>query len=113
MFIITKKVDDTGGWVCWHEAPHLVSSTTDVDNYIYLDTATGTIQGNTSGYWDTLDTNVFGGWASGGDNNNTGTEFISYIWAEVPFFSKFGRYGGNADDEGALLYTLVSNLLLL
>jgi hypothetical protein len=102
-FIITKKVDATGGWVCWHEAQ--TSSGTNVDNYIYLDSATGTTQGSTSGYWDTIDTNVFGGWSSGGDNNNAGTEFISYIWAEVPGFSKFGRYSGNTNAIGPFVHT--------
>ena len=34
-----------------------------------------------------------------GDNNNTGTEFISYIYLKFQRVSKFGRYGGNADAE--------------
>tara|TARA_B100000902_G_C27319363_1_gene923326 strand:- start:63 stop:3446 length:3384 start_codon:yes stop_codon:yes gene_type:complete len=102
-FIITKKVDAAGGWVCWHD--HLTSNATSVSNYIYMDSVTGTTQGSTSNYWTQLDTNVFGGWASGGDNNNAGTEFISYIWAEIPGFSKFGRYGGNANATGPFINT--------
>ena len=36
-FIITKKVNATGGWVLYEL---LTSASGDVNNYIYLDTAT-------------------------------------------------------------------------
>ncbi len=102
-FIITKKVNGTNGWISWHK--NLTASTTDVNNYIYIDSVTGTTQGSVASYWHTIDTDVFGGYSSaGGANNGTG-EFVSYIWAEIPGFSSFGRYVGNANANGPYVRT--------
>ena len=103
-WIITKKTSATGGWVTWHEA--LLSSATDVNNYIYIDSVSATVAGSAANYWaPQIDSDVFGGWSSGGDNNAAGETFISYIWAEIPGFSKFGRYTGNASATGPFVHT--------
>ena len=102
-FIIVKRYEMTAGWVCWHRA--LTTNTDSDSNYIYMDSVSGTVAGSTSNYWDTLDENVFGGWASGGDNNNSGNNAIAYIWAEIPGYSSFGRYVGNGLAEGDRVYT--------
>lgn len=100
-FVIVKKVDATGGWVTWHK--DLPGSGT--AKYMYLDSVSGTTAGTTAGYWSGgFDTNIFGGWASGGDNNNTGTDYIAYVWAEIEGFSKFGSYSGNASADGPYIH---------
>jgi hypothetical protein len=100
-FVICKKTDATGGWVTWHQD----LPGTENDKYMYLDSVSGTTAGTTSNYWaGGFDVNVFGGWTSGGDNNNTGTDYIAYIWAEIEGFSKFGKYTGTANADGPYFY---------
>ena len=40
-----------------------------------------------------------------GQTNYTGNRFVAYVWAEVPGFSKFGTYMGNALVDGDFVYT--------
>jgi hypothetical protein len=37
--------------------------------------------------------------------NQSGSNYIAYIWAEVPGFSKFGNYVGNGSADGSFVYT--------
>ena len=36
--------------------------------------------------------------------NSTGNEFVAFVWAEVPGFSKFGTYTANASTDGPFVY---------
>ena len=36
-------------------------------------------------------------------NKNTGT-FVAYCWAEIPGYSKFGRYRGNGSSDGPYIH---------
>jgi len=36
--------------------------------------------------------------------NQSGSNYVAYIWAEVPGFSKFGRYVGRSDANGPFIY---------
>ena len=100
-FVICKKTGATGGWVTWHQD----LDGTENDKYMYIDSVSGTTAGTTSDYWSGgFDANVFGGWTSGGDNNNTGSDYIAYVWAEIDGFSKFGSYTGNANASGPYVH---------
>lgn len=37
--------------------------------------------------------------------NTNGSDYISYLWSEVPGFSKFGSYTGNGSEDGPFVYT--------
>ncbi len=39
------------------------------------------------------------------DENKSGDQYITYLWAEVPGFSKFGSYTGNGSADGPFVYT--------
>jgi hypothetical protein len=83
-FIITKR-HDTGGWVCWHKSISGGSSSAYI--YLDLDLASGT----TSNYWNGSGTGInsstFGVWATGGDNNNSGSTISGIVWAEIEGYS--------------------------
>jgi hypothetical protein len=37
--------------------------------------------------------------------NNSGVDYVSYVFADVEGFSKFGSYTGNGSDDGPFVYT--------
>jgi hypothetical protein len=101
-FIIVKNRSASGGWVCWHKG---LTGSNENDRYVYLNS--DAVSGTTSNYWGTggITSSVFGTWTTGGDNNNSGSNFVAYVWAEIEGFSKFGRYTGNGSTEGPFVYT--------
>ena len=104
-FFITKGLSSSHGWVGWHR--DLVGSN-EVDRYIYLNSANaaGTQTGG-GGYWaggGGITTSTIGLWTSGGDNNANGIDYIMYAFAEKKGFSKFTRWVGNGNDDGAFVY---------
>ena len=106
--IIVKKRSATGGWVSWHKSLSGGSG-----GYIYLN-GTGAA-GTTSGYWGSAvpSSTTFGVWSVGGDNNENGSTFIAYCFAEKQGYSKFGSYVGNANADGTFVYTGFRSAFLL
>jgi hypothetical protein len=99
-FIVVKSLDSTGGaadWVVYHSA---LGATQNIRLQSSAAAATQTVMWN-----DTEPTaSVF----SLGTNNNVnynGTPMMAYVWSEVPGFSKFGSYTGNASANGPFVYT--------
>ena len=41
----------------------------------------------------------------GGDMNESGKQYVNYLWASVPGYSKIGSYTGNANTNGPFIYT--------
>ena len=37
--------------------------------------------------------------------NKASDDFIAYVWAEVPGYSKFGKYTGNSSTDGTFVFT--------
>ena len=42
--------------------------------------------------------------ATSPENNQSGTTFVAYCWAEVAGFSQFGSYTGNGSNDGPFVY---------
>ena len=88
-FIIRKDRTATAdpGWIIWH------TSLPGANYYLNFDTGA---QDTSVNYWNnTLPTSsVFSVGASNGTNQNTKT-FVTYLFAGVENFSKFGKYTGN------------------
>jgi hypothetical protein len=42
---------------------------------------------------------------AGGYSNRSGANYVAYCWSEVPGYSNFGSYVGNASTDGPFIYT--------
>jgi len=92
-FIIVKARDEASRhWLIWHNA---------YGNDEAMLFNTGTPAGSRFGP-DAPTSNVFG--VYGGQGNRGTTKFISYCWAEIEGFSKFGSYVGNLNADGPFVY---------
>ena len=91
--IMIKNRDTTDSWVVYHDAVGF--------NAITLDTDAARITAGASIYWnDTAHTStIFNVNTSPGVNGNTNS-MIAYCFADVPGYSKFGSYIGNASTDG-------------
>jgi hypothetical protein len=93
-FIIQKRLDTTSNWFTYH---HSLSGNGD---YLHLNNTDA--QQNGSDFANTEPTSsVFSSNASGSDS----ATFVSYCFAEVDGFSKFGKYTGNGNADGTYVYT--------
>ena len=95
--MVTKKLDTTGDWVCYHKG---VATGKNVWwNYTLTETAR-----SPNGYIYSPDaTNI--ALSTHANVNNNGTEYIAYCWKEVTGYSKFGSYTGNGNADGTFVYT--------
>jgi hypothetical protein len=94
-FVITKCRNTTQFWIVHHQSIAITSN-------LYLQTTDGaqadsqyTAKSSTT---LTLGSNV-------SSVNTTGNTYVSYCWAEVAGFSKFGSYTGNGSTDGPFVYT--------
>lgn len=97
-FLVVKNRDNAGdGWMCHH--PGLTSA-----NYkIRLD-STGA-ESNTPTAWNgTAPTSAVFSLGTDPETNRSGNNFIAYLWAEVPGFSKFGSYKGVGLTDGTFVW---------
>jgi len=63
-------------------------------------------QGGNSATWNnTAPTSSVFSVGTSGDVNNSGSKFVFYCFAEKKGFSKFGKYTGNGNSNGAFVYT--------
>tara|TARA_X000001388_G_scaffold75996_1_gene72142 strand:+ start:325 stop:1335 length:1011 start_codon:yes stop_codon:yes gene_type:complete len=93
-FIISKRMSHTGSWVVYHEAMGNA-------NEMYLDATDG--QSSASATWNsTTPTSTV--WSVGNDQNNTsGYTIVSFAFAPIKGFSKFGSYTGSGGQN--FIYT--------
>lgn len=102
-FIITKaRTGSTYDWRVYHK------SLTSGYN-IALNTAAAEYQGSAgnAGYISGASSSTFSLSQSGAAGlaavNSSGIDYVSYLWAEVPGFSKFGSYVGNGAADGPFI----------
>ena len=94
--IISKRLDTTSYWITYHEA---IGN----DKELYLnDTSAASAAANT---WNST-TPTSSVWSVATDSNNTsGGSFISYCFADIKGYSKFGQIEGNLNANGPFVYT--------
>ena len=95
---LLKPTSTTGNWNWWQDTTG--NNSADVRVHLHLADA------NNSNYPITFNTNTItlpsladASW------NGSGTEFIFYCFAEKQGYSKFGKYAGNGNSDGAFVYT--------
>ena len=102
-WIMTKLRSDSGeGWLIYHHG--LNGGVTPEQKYIVMSSTSG-IQDNSIIWNDTAPTtSVYSVGTSNAVNGNTET-YISYVFAEIEGYSKFGFYTGNGNADGVYVYT--------
>ena len=95
--IMLKPVDAVDNWEVYTSAlgatKHLVLNTT-------------VVAGTATNRWnDTAPTSTLFSLGDGGGVNATGVEFLTYCFANVQGYSKFGSYVGNGNADGTFVYT--------
>ncbi len=103
-FMLTKnrtgtQVTGTDKWVVFNKS--FVAG-----DYIHLDQTAAKL--NSSGYWGgTLpnSSNFYVGGTSSNVHNESGIDYVAYLWAEKKGYSKFGSYTGNGNADGTFIYT--------
>ena len=102
-FLITKKISSTGDW---HVA-HQDNSAYPWNSYLYLNSSDATQESNSATWFlnNTAPdaTNITLG--NGAGINGSSTDYIIYAWAPVNGYSDFGKYTGNGDSNGPMVYT--------
>jgi hypothetical protein len=97
--IISKNRDGTQGWGVYH---HKNTSAPETD-FLALNTNDATSDQST--FWnDTAPTSSVFSVGTSGWVNDTGNDYIVYLFSEKQGFSKFGTYTGNANNDGAFIY---------
>jgi hypothetical protein len=98
-FILVKPLTG-GGWSWW--VYHYNSGTL---GYLKLNNTDGLTTG-TAGFGAHPSSSVFTMGSVGNSMpNDTSTEVISYVWADVEGSQKFGNYTGNGNADGPFIYT--------
>ena len=96
--MIKKRNNSSSGWAVYHKS---IGAT----KYIRLDT-NGTVSTSQYYYNNTEPdaTKIYLG-DNGVTNHPSGDAYVCYAWREVPGYSKFGQYDGNANADGSFIYT--------
>ena len=98
--VIVKCISATENWNMYHE------SITAADNgNLYLNSSGGyAASGGNRWARSSISSSVFG-LGSDGTTNQSGQTYIAYCFTPIKGFSKFGKYVGNGDANGARIYT--------
>jgi hypothetical protein len=96
MLIVKRRTGGTGSWAVWHK---------DLTTAYWLRLDTTIAQA--SGVWDGLNPNSEKFFITGGSSNVniSGSDYVFYAWKSVQGYSKFGKYVGNGNTNGAFIYT--------
>ena len=100
-FIAAKNLDDSASWYVYINGSHSGDPNT---LYMRFDSDDG--QDGTGARWgDTTPTSsVFS--VGGDDETNKNTKkFVAYCWADIPGYSRAGKYSGNGNADGQFIYT--------
>lgn len=97
--MIIKRRDTIANWIVYHS-----SITTPQDNFLYLNSTSATINAGVVFNSTNPTSSVFTVGTDATTNANGGT-YVANVFAEVPGFSKFGRYVGNSAADGPFIYT--------
>ena len=94
-FVMVKNLDSSVNWNVKHK-----NNSSDkifyLDNNQPEDTASGSQHGHIGDLTSNVTINLTTNATNFANTNADGTDYIMYAWAEVPGFSKFGMYGGQA-----------------
>ena len=91
-----KKRSDTGNWMVYHEG---LGNT----HNLYLNTS-DTPQDDAHAFFDTSPTSSLFTFGISGFLNASSQTYVGYFWAEIPGYSKFGTYTGNASSDGTFVH---------
>ena len=96
--IIVKNLDKSSQWAVYHYK---------VGNTKYLALNDADAAATYSGYWNDTSptTSVFSVGSDGDVSGGNGEEVISYCFAPIKGYSKFGAYTGNNNADGPFIYT--------
>ena len=92
--IIVKGRTNTYDWIVWH-------NTFNASERLRLNTTDDKEAGN----WNTLPTSSVFGLGTHLNINQSGDDFIAYVFAEVESYSKYGSYSGNGSSNGPFIFT--------
>jgi hypothetical protein len=97
-FIIAKSRDTSSwNWIVYHKD-------IGVSDYLTLESTQGS-DTRFANIWGSGHTTSVFGVRTGYSNNPNGERMVAYCWAEIPGFSKFGSYTGNASTDGPVVIT--------
>ena len=97
--IITKARDGTANWAVYHK--DLNGGTTPEDFALILNTTAAEV--NEQGYWwDYAPTSQY--YTAGPVSNIVDINYVTYLFASIPGYSKVFSYTGNADVDGPFVY---------
>lgn len=100
-FIFVKCTTATTAWVCGH---HMLNNGVDPFNYNIDLNSTAAAATNTA--WnDTAPTSALVSLGDSSTENASGSDYQLYAFAPVQGYSHFGRYIGNGNTDGTLIYT--------
>ena len=107
-WIIIKNRSSSADWVVMHEG----IGSYDGGNYKHQPIKLNSSGAKTSilGIWQTPNSStqqISDGQTSSGNRpltNTSGDNYAAYFWAEIPGFSKFGKYEGNGQSEGPFIH---------
>ena len=95
--IITKNLTDTANWRVYHTS---IGS----GNGINLNESAGDY--SDANLWNGTDpTSTVYSIGSSNDTNKSGSDFVDYVFCEVPGFSSIGKYKGTGNTKGPMIYT--------
>ena len=97
-WIFVKELDNAGSWYTYTA---MLGNT----KAMFLN-ATNAVSADSSGYWnDTTPTSSVFSLGTDGGVNQSSTAYVAYLFRSVQGFSKFGSHTGNANADGAFVYT--------
>ena len=101
-WIIVKNRGATDPWMVYHHSVMTASGTN--KQFMTMNTNSALQSNSTNTTWESVSTSTFG---IGNDYGlNTSSEnYIAYCFADVKGYSKFGKYTGNANVDGPMIYT--------
>ena len=98
--IITKNREGTGQWYTWHQ--HLTGGTSNTSYLLSLN-RTDAEESFANAWGAGVTSSVFG--MQSGNTATASNDYIAYCFAEKQGYSKFGKYVGNGNANGAFVYT--------
>ena len=96
--VITKRLSSTDDWIVWNKG------LTNPASYLYLNSSNAEM-GSVAAYQNITPTSTLLYPGTDGRTNGNGDTYISYVFADVQGYSKFGSYTGNGNADGPFIYT--------
>jgi len=96
--VITKRLSSSDDWIVWQKG------LTNPASYLYLNSTSGEM-GSVPAYQNITPTATLLYPGTDGRTNGNGQTYISYCFADVKGYSKFGTYTGNGSTDGTFIYT--------